>query len=190
MRSAMNDARDREAERKCAARPDRCDLAELQAEAAFELGVEFVVGQRDDALGLALVLGPDDRRAMADVGVVLQRQDRERSGRQEMLLGAAVVIALVRDGGDDGGLVVAPAVARDAGLLADRRARAVGGDQQAGGHRAAIRELDVNVMRRPVPRVLPPPERGRVGVGVLESRSRKMIPTRSLRRRPPPFRGR
>ena len=43
-----------------------------------------------------------------------------------------MMIALVLDRGDDGGLAVAPAVARDAGLLADARARAVGGDQQAG----------------------------------------------------------
>ena len=45
--------------------PTTCDVAELQAEAAFELGVECIVRQRDDALGLALVLGPHDRRALA-----------------------------------------------------------------------------------------------------------------------------
>ena len=66
-RDALGDeaARDREAERIGAARADRGDVAELQPEAAFELGVEFVVGQRDDALGFRLLLGPDDRRAMA-----------------------------------------------------------------------------------------------------------------------------
>ena len=47
--------------------------------------------------------GPDDRRALA-----LERQDRERTGGQEMLLGAAVVIALMRDGRDDAGLVRSP----------------------------------------------------------------------------------
>ena len=82
----------------------------LQAEAAFQLGVESVVRQRDDALGLALFLGPHDRRALA-----LQRQDRERPRRQEMLLGAAVMIALMRHGGDDAGLIVVPADAADAG---------------------------------------------------------------------------
>ena len=64
-REALGDegARHRKAERKGAARADRRDLAEMQAEAAFELGVEFSVGQRNDALGLARLLGPDDRRA-------------------------------------------------------------------------------------------------------------------------------
>ncbi len=100
--------------------------------------MEFVIGQRDDALGLALVLGPDDRRAMTDGGIILQRQDRERSGGQEMLLGAAMVIALMLDRGDDRGLVVGPAVICDAGLLADRRARAIGGNQQPGGDHASI----------------------------------------------------
>ena len=70
-------------------------------------------------------LGPHDRRALA-----FERQDRERPGGQEMLLGAAVVIALVRHRGDDAGLAVGPAEALDAGALADAGARAVGRDQQ------------------------------------------------------------
>ena len=54
-REALGDerARDRQAERIGAARPDDLDVAEPQAEAALELGVEFRVGQRDDALGFA-----------------------------------------------------------------------------------------------------------------------------------------
>ena len=36
-----------------------------------------------------------------DERLPVERQDRERPGRQEMLLGAAVMVALVRDGGDD-----------------------------------------------------------------------------------------
>ena len=47
-----------------------------------------------------------------------------------MLLGAAVMIALVRDIDDDGRLAVIPAVRGDAGAVADCRARAVGGDQK------------------------------------------------------------
>ena len=76
---------------------------------------------------------PHDGRALAR-----QRQDRERPGRQEMLLGAAIVIALVRDRADDGRLVVIPAVGGDAGLLADVRARAVGADQQPRRNRVAV----------------------------------------------------
>ena len=79
-REALGDerARDREPERKGAARADRFDLAEMQAEAPLQLGVEVGVGQRHDALGLLRVLGPHDRRAAA-----LERQDRERpAGRK------------------------------------------------------------------------------------------------------------
>ena len=79
-------ARDEQPERKGAARPDHLDVAEMQAEAPLQLGVKFIVRQRDDALGLARRLGPHDRGAVAG-----QRQDRERAGRQEMLLGAAVM---------------------------------------------------------------------------------------------------
>ena len=71
-------------------------------------------------------LGPYDRRAPA-----LQRQDRKRPGRQEMLLGAAFVVALVVDVDDDGGLAVVPAMHGDAGAFADARTRAVGGDERA-----------------------------------------------------------
>ena len=109
--------------------PTACDLAEMQAEALFELGVKAGIVERDDAFGLAGLFGPDDRGAMPG-RVALERQDRERPRRQEVLLGAAVVVALMAHGGDDAGLAVAPAVGRDAGALADRRARAVGGDQQ------------------------------------------------------------
>ncbi len=109
----------------------------------LQLVVEFVVRQRDDALGLAPFLGPHDRRAFAR-----QRQNGERPGGQEMFFGAAFVVALVADRGDDGRLVVVPAVRGDVGLLADRRARAVGADQQARGERLAVGERDVDRIRR------------------------------------------
>ena len=75
-------------------------------------------------------------------GVALERQDRERAGRQEVLLGAAVVIALVPHGGDDARLGVVPAMRRDAGALADRRARAVRRHQQPGADGGAILQSD------------------------------------------------
>ena len=66
-REALGDERARDrtgrADRRGAA--DRRDLAEMQAEAPLELGVEFGIGQRHDALGLVRLLGPDDRRAAA-----------------------------------------------------------------------------------------------------------------------------
>ena len=67
-------ARREQAERKGAARSDHFQLAEMQAEALFQFGVKFRIRQRDDALGLARVFGPDDRAALAG-----QRQDRERA---------------------------------------------------------------------------------------------------------------
>ena len=49
-------ARGEQAERKGAARAGDLDVAELQAEALFQFGVKFRVGQRDDALGFARCL--------------------------------------------------------------------------------------------------------------------------------------
>ena len=134
-------ARGEQPERKGAARPDHRDVAEMQAEAFLQLGMEFIVGQRDDALRLARVLGPHDRRALAR-----QRQDRERPRGQEMFLGAAVVLALMRHRGDDRRLIVIPSMRGDAGLFADFRARAVGADQKPRGNRLAVGELDVDRM--------------------------------------------
>ena len=39
-----------------------------------------------------------------------QRQDRERTGREEMFLGAAMMVALVADSDHDAGLIVIPAM--------------------------------------------------------------------------------
>ena len=55
-----------------------------------------------------------------------------------MLFGAAVMIALMADGDDDAGLIVVPAMGGDPGALAQFRARAVGGDQQARLDDAAV----------------------------------------------------
>ncbi len=136
-------ARDVIAERKRARFALRLDVAEMQAKAFFELELEFVVRQRNDARRFAAPLGPHQRRALAG-----QRQDRERTGRQEMFLGAAAVVALVRDGDDDAGLVVVPTVERNAGALPQRRFRAVSGDKEIGRDRRAVAELDRNCLRR------------------------------------------
>ena len=94
----------------------------MKPEALFELGMEFAIRQGDEARRVRRVLGPDDRTA-----AVAQRQDREWPGRQKMLFGPAVVLALMRDRRDDGGLIVGPAVGRDAGIPANRRAGAISG---------------------------------------------------------------
>jgi hypothetical protein len=79
--------------------------------------------------------------------VVFQRQDRERAGRKEMLLGAPVMIALMRDRRHDGGLAIIPAMTGDPCALADHRVRAVSGDQEPRRQHTAIRELDLGDMR-------------------------------------------
>ena len=55
-----------------------------------------------------------------------------------MLLRAAFVIALVRDSGDDAGLVIVPADGRDIGKPPQLRARAIGGDREARAQRSAV----------------------------------------------------
>ncbi len=104
----------------------------MQAEALLQLGMKFALAQPHDAFGLGGALGPHDRRA-----IVGQRQNGEGAGGQKMLLGAAVMRALMRHRGDDRRLAVGPADRRDAGALADAGARAVGGDQKPGLNRGA-----------------------------------------------------
>src|SRR5262249_38217986 len=122
--------------------------AEMQTEAPFELGMKVLVGQRDDALRLLCRLGPDDGRAVADSGIARQREDRKRSGRQEMLLRPPAVIALVGDGGDNGGLAIGRAVARTPRRPAERRRRAIGSNEKPRRERTAVRELDIRATGR------------------------------------------
>src|SRR5262245_36028398 len=110
----------------------------MQAETPFELGVEFRVWQRDDARRLVRLLGPYDRRAMAYGRIVFQRQDRERSGREKMLLRAPVMVALMSDRSHNRRLVVAEAVAGNSRALADTRTRAVGSDEKPCCKRIAV----------------------------------------------------
>ena len=81
-----------------------------------------------------------------DERLPLERQNRERAARQEVLLGAAVMVALVPHRGDDRGLAVAPAEGLDAGELAQTRARAVGRDQNARRHRRTVVEPRHNAL--------------------------------------------
>ena len=129
-------ARQRQAERPGARLVLDADLAELQAEALLELGLEQERIAGDQFFGVGRALGPDDRRAVAG-----QRQDGERPGRQEMLLGAAIVRPLMRDRADDAGLAVLPADGLDAGHVAQPRLDAVGGDQQRGLQRHAVGQM-------------------------------------------------
>ena len=110
---------------------------ELQPEAALDL-VPLVLGIEPEEVRHAPgVFGPDDRGAVAERPAGRKRQDRERPRRQEVLDGAALVVALMGDRRDDRRLRVRPADPADAGLLAQPRARAVGSDQEMGVRAAA-----------------------------------------------------
>ncbi len=63
-RDALSDefARGEQAERESVARADNFQIAEMQAETLFKLGMKLLVRQRDHALGFAAAFGPDDRR--------------------------------------------------------------------------------------------------------------------------------
>jgi hypothetical protein len=94
------------------------------------------VVHRLDTGGVRLRLGPDDGGAVAG-----QRQDRQRARRHEELVRHAVVRPLVRDGADERGLAVAPALAADAGAGGGGARAAVGAHDHPGAERAAIGEL-------------------------------------------------
>src|SRR4029078_1131150 len=119
-------ARRKKAERKRTPRPADFNITELQAEALLKLNVKLAVGQRNNALCFAGSLGPDDRAAPAR-----ERQDRKRPRGQEMLLGTAIVRALMRNRRDDCGLVVVPSVCGDTGPLADQGVSTIGANQKA-----------------------------------------------------------
>ena len=90
------------------------DLAELQSEALLEFGLEHELVAGHQPFGILAVRSVhtiEDR-------LPVQRQDGERAGRQEMLLGAAIMRALVRDRADDARLAVFPVHRLDAGHVA------------------------------------------------------------------------
>src|SRR5262249_13796519 len=109
-RNALGDERagDEKSERMYAPLADHFDLAEMQLEPLFELGIKFPFRQGHDALGLRRGFGPHDRGAVS-----FERQNRKWAGGQKMLLGPSVVIARVRYIHDDCRLAVAPAMRSD-----------------------------------------------------------------------------
>src|SRR4029079_19167116 len=71
--------RSEQPEWKRTSRPHNFNVAELQAEAFFELGVKFAVGQRNNALCFTESLGPHDRATPAP-----ERQDCHKARRPQM----------------------------------------------------------------------------------------------------------
>ncbi len=134
-RSPTKPAGDLETERKGFDRRGEAKLAELGREAQFQLAQKVFRLERDERARVGATLVPDDARLAAG-----QRQDGERAGRQEMLLGHAFMVALMRDGGDDAGLIIVPAVGGNRGERTQFRARPVGRDGEAGAKSAAVGE--------------------------------------------------
>ena len=75
---------------------------------------------------------------MAERGVAFQRQDREWPGGEKVLLGPPAMITLVRDGGDDGRLLVGKPMAGDSRTLTDSRTGTVGRHEKTRGARLAV----------------------------------------------------
>ncbi len=124
---------DLKAERKGFDARGKADRAEFRREAVFELARQIVGIERQQRLGVGATLVPDDARLAAR-----KRQESEWTGRQEMLLRPAFVVALVRDRRDDAGLVVVPADGLNVGEASEFRARAVGGDREARAQHAPV----------------------------------------------------
>src|SRR5215470_8826210 len=129
-------AGDKKSERMRSPPADYFDVAKMQLKTPLEFGVKRLVRQSHDALGIGLGFGPDDRGTAA-----FERQNSERAGGQKMLLGAAVVLALMLDIYDNCRLVVAPAMSGDAGATADTRSCPIGRNEKAGRKNTPITKL-------------------------------------------------
>jgi hypothetical protein len=99
----------------------------MATETARQFGEEARLVERHDAGCIGAALGPYERAA-----VVGERQDGKGASGREMLLGATVMRALMRDGGDDARLVIGPAIGFDARCLAGGRGAPVGGNEEGG----------------------------------------------------------
>ena len=110
--------RQRQAERPGPRLVGDADLAELQAETLLQLVFEQELVAGHQLFGILCALHPDDRGAVGAILVGLEGQRGERARGEKMLLGAAIVRALVRDGADNAGLAVFPPYRLDAGHVA------------------------------------------------------------------------
>ena len=102
----------------------------------------------DEPRGFGRRHGPDEREPALGPVRGAQREDRQRTARQEMLRRAPVVGDLVRERRDDARLSIVPADRADPGGLAQPRAGAVGRDEQAGPHSVAA-AVDDEACARP-----------------------------------------
>src|SRR5580658_9706276 len=120
-------ARRAEAQRIGNERTFEAKPAELMAEAPRDLADELAFAERQKPFRLRDALRPDDRGAPT-----LERQDREWAAGKEMLIGASVMLALMRDRRGEAELLVFPGDPADPREFAAERARAIGRDEQRG----------------------------------------------------------
>ena len=128
-------ARQMEVERIGPARAHHFGRAQMRAETCAPLRRRNRFVQRQHGGRLVLGFGPDQRRAVSRHG-----QNREWAGRQEMLIGHAIVRPFMLHGGDDAGLRIGPADHADALRVAQLGIAAIGGDGQRGLDSLAIAE--------------------------------------------------
>ncbi len=130
-------ARQMHFERPGLARTGDLQRSEAAGDARFDLGEEASVVERQNAGRFVGLLGPGEAGAVAR-----QRQDREGACGQEVLDSASIVRVVVGDGGDDGGLAVAPADGLDPGAIARSGAASLGADQERRRELASIAQGD------------------------------------------------
>ena len=93
------------------------ETTELETEAPLEFLQKVAGIGSEKSRNRAASLRPDDGRAVAEGSARAQGQDRERSGREEVLDGPAFVIPLMRHRRDDAGLIIRPADPADSRLF-------------------------------------------------------------------------
>ena len=105
------------------------DRAEPMAEPLFEFILEHEIIFRHEPVGIRAAFGPHDGGTMT-VLIALERQDREGSARQEMLVRAPAMGPLMAHRADNAFLVIVEMHGLDARQIPDRRAHAIAADNQ------------------------------------------------------------
>ncbi len=101
--------------------PDDLDFAQEFAETPHQMFVKQTVADAEQGACFFMLFRPDDAGA-----VVIERQDGERTRRQEMFVGDVVMRPFHLNGRHHRALVVIPVDMADAGLVAQRTAPAFG----------------------------------------------------------------
>ncbi len=107
------------------------------AETPLKFGFENEIVFTNQPFGICRAFCPDERTAVAGKG-----ENCERTGRQEMFIGATPMRTFMSDVADNARLVIIPVDRLDASDVTQARLCAVGCNQQACDERFAICQLD------------------------------------------------